>query len=76
MVDWRALTEEVEHRPWPLPRRPWMMTMSWPWPLYEAEVEIAANTVAEAHGFELEGAPELAHYARQIDVVAWWPGGC
>lgn len=27
--DWQALTRQVAHRPWPLPRRPWIMTMSW-----------------------------------------------
>ena len=29
MVDWAQLTSEEDHRPWPLPGRPWMMTMSW-----------------------------------------------
>ncbi len=29
MVNWRALTDDVEHRPWPLPERPWVVTMSW-----------------------------------------------
>ena len=29
MVDWGALTERTAHRPWPLPPRPWVMTMSW-----------------------------------------------
>ncbi len=43
-----------------------------PWPLHEAEVEIEVNTVAEAHGLRLDGAPELAHFARRIDVVGWW----
>ncbi len=46
-----------------------------PWPLHEAEVEIETNTIAEAHGLRLDGAPELAHFARRIDVVCWWPDG-
>ena len=29
MIDWNALTEQTDHRPWPLPRRPWVMTMAW-----------------------------------------------
>lgn len=29
MTDWSALLEHREHRPWPPPRRPWLMTMSW-----------------------------------------------
>jgi uncharacterized protein YqjF (DUF2071 family) len=28
-VDWRGVTDEHEHRPWPLPERPWRMTMTW-----------------------------------------------
>lgn len=28
-IDWHAVTEQAAHRPWPLPRRPWIMTMSW-----------------------------------------------
>jgi uncharacterized protein YqjF (DUF2071 family) len=28
-MDWNALTDTIEHRPWPLPNRPWAMTMSW-----------------------------------------------
>ncbi|NVB43238.1 DUF2071 domain-containing protein [Pseudenhygromyxa sp. WMMC2535] len=29
MPNWSALLEHREHRPWPLPERPWIMTMSW-----------------------------------------------
>lgn len=29
MTRFSRLTLEVEHRPWPLPERPWVMTMSW-----------------------------------------------
>jgi hypothetical protein len=25
----RAIVEDVAHRPWPLPRRPWLMTQTW-----------------------------------------------
>ena len=42
-----------------------------PWPLFGAEAEIEVNTVADAHGLALEGAP-LLHFARRLDVVAWW----
>ncbi len=50
----------------------WPWSNGAPWPLQAAEVEIARNTVAEAHGLRLDGAPELAHFARRIDVVGWW----
>ena len=29
MVHWNALTEQADHRPWPLPAKRWVMTMSW-----------------------------------------------
>ncbi len=28
-IDWSAIEEDHDHRPWNLPDRPWMMTMSW-----------------------------------------------
>lgn len=43
-----------------------------PWPLQPAEAEIVHNTMAAPLGMRLEGAP-LLHFARRIDVVAWWP---
>ena len=42
-----------------------------PWPLQPAEVELTTNTVAEAHGFELTGKPELGHFVPRLDVVGW-----
>ena len=42
-----------------------------PWPLFAAEAEIETNTVAEAYGLHLDGAPML-HFAKRLDVVAWW----
>ena len=27
--EWHGLTQQAEHRPWPLPERPWIMTMAW-----------------------------------------------
>lgn len=42
-----------------------------PWPLQTAEVEIEANTLARQVGIaELQGAP-IAHFARDLSVVAW-----
>ena len=29
VVDWNALTSVTDHRPFPIPDRPWIMTMSW-----------------------------------------------
>jgi uncharacterized protein YqjF (DUF2071 family) len=43
-----------------------------PWPLQAANALIATNTMAAAHGIELAG-PPLLHFARRIDMVAWWP---
>jgi uncharacterized protein YqjF (DUF2071 family) len=43
-----------------------------PWPLQPAEAEITTNTMAAAHGIALAGEP-LLHFARRVDMVAWWP---
>lgn len=29
MPEWKRIATETEHRPWPVPARPWLMTMSW-----------------------------------------------
>lgn len=41
-----------------------------PWPLQRAEAEVSVNTVADAHGLQLKGAPVL-HFVERIDVVGW-----
>jgi uncharacterized protein YqjF (DUF2071 family) len=43
-----------------------------PWPLQPAEAEITTNSMAAAHGIALAGEP-LLHFARRVDMVAWWP---
>lgn len=43
-----------------------------PWPLQPAEAEVATNTMAAVHGIDLAG-PPLLHFARRLDMVAWWP---
>jgi uncharacterized protein len=42
-----------------------------PWPLQPAELELAANSMADASGIPLRGRAPLVHYARRQDVVAW-----
>ena len=44
-----------------------------PWPLQPAEAEIRVETMAAAHGIELPAVPPLLHFAKRLDVVAWWP---
>ena len=44
-----------------------------PWPLQVAEADIEQNELTSAHGFELNGAPPLLHFARRVDVVVWSP---
>ncbi|WP_411968188.1 YqjF family protein [Haloferax sp. YSSS75] len=41
-----------------------------PWPIQDADVEIRANTMFEACGFDHPGGDPLVHYAREIDVTA------
>jgi uncharacterized protein YqjF (DUF2071 family) len=44
-----------------------------PWPLQTAAAELEVNTVGEAQGIELRGAPARLHFSRQLDVVVWSP---
>lgn len=44
-----------------------------PWPLQSAEAEILRNTMADPLGLRLSDIPPLLHFARRLDVVAWWP---
>lgn len=49
-VDWEAVENATDHRPWPRPERPWVMTMSWldlllaHWPV---DPEVVAGTLPE-----------------------------
>jgi hypothetical protein len=44
-----------------------------PWPLQSADAAIELCTMTQPLGIEL-GPKPLAHYASQVDVVAWLPG--
>jgi uncharacterized protein len=44
-----------------------------PWPLQNAESEIAINTMADASGIHLPDTPPLLHFAKRQDMVAWMP---
>jgi len=44
-----------------------------PWELCEVEFDIAKNTLARGLGVDMSGPPAAAHFAHQVDVVAWWP---
>lgn len=83
MIRWSALTERTDHRPWPLPRRPWAMTMSW-LDLLFAHWEVAAETLARRlpAGLELDtfdGRAFLGVVPFRMEHVgprglAWLPG--
>ncbi|MPZ15530.1 MAG: DUF2071 domain-containing protein [Chloroflexi bacterium] len=42
-----------------------------PWPLQPAAAAIDRNTMADAAGLRLTGAPSLLHFARLLDVAIW-----
>lgn len=42
-----------------------------PWPLQDAQAEIAVNTMAAAAGLELPDEAPLLHFARRLDVAVW-----
>jgi uncharacterized protein YqjF (DUF2071 family) len=42
-----------------------------PWPLQDAEAQIAENTMAAAAGITLPQVRPLLHYAKKLDVLIW-----
>lgn len=44
-----------------------------PWPLEDAEAEISVNTMAQAAGIDLPSTKPLLHFARNLEVLIWWP---
>lgn len=47
-----------------------------PWPLQDAEAEIERNTMTQAAGIEHPPSRPLLHFAREIEVLVWWPERC
>ena len=55
-------------------RLSWTAIRHAPWPLQPAEAEIERNTMADrGTGSSLPTEPPLLHFAKRLDVVAWWP---
>ena len=83
MTDWSALTEVHAHRPYPLPQRPWAMTMAW-LDLLFAHWSFAPEDIAKLlpPGLELdtyEGRAWLGVVPFRMDAVGprglnWIPG--
>jgi uncharacterized protein YqjF (DUF2071 family) len=46
-----------------------------PWPLQRAEARIERNDLFRPHGLAVPGPPELLHFSRRIDALAWSPCG-
>lgn len=44
-----------------------------PWPLQPALAEVTVNTLGDWLGIEMEGQPQLLHFAESLDVRAWMP---
>lgn len=42
-----------------------------PWPLQDAQAEIAKNIMAEAAGLSLPSTKPLLHFAKQLEVLIW-----
>jgi uncharacterized protein len=42
-----------------------------PWPLQQAEAGVQVNTLGTWLGIEMNGKPELLHFAKSLDVKAW-----
>jgi uncharacterized protein YqjF (DUF2071 family) len=57
----------------PAGRIAWTAIHHAPWPLQPAEADVQIDTMAAAAGIELPAMPPLLHFAKRLDVVAWWP---
>jgi uncharacterized protein YqjF (DUF2071 family) len=44
-----------------------------PWPLQPAEAQIEMNSMALSDGIVLPPTAPLLHFAKQLDVLVWWP---
>jgi uncharacterized protein len=44
-----------------------------PWPLQPAEADISHNTMTQQIGLTLPETKPLLHFARDLEVLAWWP---
>ena len=44
-----------------------------PWPLQRAEVELRENEMVPGLGIDVQGPPQLVHFAREIHVAVWSP---
>jgi len=44
-----------------------------PWPLQDASAAIRENTLGDWLGIAIEGPPQTLHFAKSLDVHAWWP---
>ncbi|MFO7168261.1 MAG: DUF2071 domain-containing protein [Chloroflexota bacterium] len=44
-----------------------------PWPLQLAEAEVERNTMTAQIGLALPDTRPLLHFARELEVAAWWP---
>jgi uncharacterized protein YqjF (DUF2071 family) len=54
-------------------RLSWTAIRHAPWPLQPAEAEIRVDTMASGHGLTLPDEDPVLHFAKRLDVVAWWP---
>lgn len=79
---WHELLKEAEHRPWPLPSKPWVMTMSWLDLLFAHwSVDADALQAKLPQGLELETYDDRAWIGvvpfRMESVgprgLGWWP---
>lgn len=82
MSRWKAVEQKTDHRPWPLPRRPWVMTMSWVhllaahWPV---EPKLLREQIPEGLTLDLwEGKAWLSIVPFEMDNTSargltWWP---
>ncbi len=61
MMDSKAISKTVEHRPWPIPDSPWVMTQIWHellfahWPIAPGELRVLVPPILPLDTFEGQG---------------------
>ncbi|MFW6053391.1 MAG: YqjF family protein [Persicimonas sp.] len=81
-IDWNAIAQQDDHRPWPTPSRRWVMTMSWVdllfahWPVDPAKLEPHIPEGLTLDLYEGEAWVSLVPFEMDNTMVrglTWWP---
>ena len=81
-VDWNSIARDNDHRPWPVPPSPWMMTMSWidlllaHWPVDPARIELHIPEELSVDTYEGQAWVTAVPFEMDNTLprgLTWWP---